>query len=468
MQVENGKAKNLKIAYIGGGSRGWARGLMSDLAVEERLSGDIYLYDIDYAAAKDNETIGNMFKNVEGNVSSWKYHAVKTPKEALINADFVVISILPGTFDEMESDVHAPEEYGIYQTVGDTVGPGGIVRSMRTIPMFKEIALYIKEYCPNAWVINYTNPMAVCIRTLYEVFPKIKAYGCCHEVFGTQELIAQIYNQRHNTTLCRDDIDVNIVGINHFTWVNKASYKGEDLLPLVKEYAKANPSGCFAEDKNWMNKAFKTNQAVKFNLLLRYGILGAAGDRHLVEFCPGNWYLNNPDHLWDKWKTKLTSVAWRKEDLIKRIKKTQDILSGVEKLKISKTGEVGVLQMVALCGLEPYVTNVNVPNVGQISNLPQGAIVETNACFTGNRVTPLTAGEIPDDVQSLIYRHVVNQNNVVKYTLEGDYEGVFKAFVNDPNVCLPLEKARELFDKMLFNTKKYLPDYEKYLQTVKY
>ena len=161
MQVENGKAKNLKIAYIGGGSRGWARGLMSDLAVEERLSGDIYLYDIDYAAAKDNETIGNMFKNVEGNVSSWKYHAVKTPKEALINADFVVISILPGTFDEMESDVHAPEEYGIYQTVGDTVGPGGIVRSMRTIPMFKEIALYIKEYCPNAWVINYTNPMAM-------------------------------------------------------------------------------------------------------------------------------------------------------------------------------------------------------------------------------------------------------------------------------------------------------------------
>ena len=111
MQIENGKAKNLKIAYIGGGSRGWARGLMSDLAVEERLSGDMYLYDIDYAAAKDNEVIGNMFKDVEGNVSSWKYHAVKTPKEALIDADFVVISILPGTFDEMKSDIHAPEEY---------------------------------------------------------------------------------------------------------------------------------------------------------------------------------------------------------------------------------------------------------------------------------------------------------------------------------------------------------------------
>ena len=239
-------------------------------------------------------------------------------------------------------------------------------------------------------------------------------------------------------------------------------------MPLIREYAKAHQDGCSTEDKNWMNRAFKTNQAVKFNLLLRYGILGAAGDRHLVEFCPGNWYLNNPDRLWDRWKTKLTSVAWRREDLAKRVKKTQDILAGVEKPKVSETGEVGVLQMVALCGLAPYVTNVNVPNMGQIANLPKGAIVETNAYFTGNKVIPLVAGEIPAEVQSLIYRHVVNQNNVVKYTLEGDYEGVFQAFVNDPNVCLPLEKARELFDKMLFNTKKYLPDYEKYIQSERY
>lgn len=144
MKIVNKKAENVKIAYIGGGSRGWAWGLMSDLASNEDMSGDVYLYDIDFEAAEANEIIGNKYNLCENAKSTWNYHAVKTPKEALTGADFVVISILPGTFDEMESDVHTPEKYGIYQSVGDTSGPGGIVRAMRTIPMFEKIANYIK------------------------------------------------------------------------------------------------------------------------------------------------------------------------------------------------------------------------------------------------------------------------------------------------------------------------------------
>ena len=188
--VFNGtKAKNVKIAYIGGGSRGWAWGLMTDLAKAEDMSGYVYLYDIDFNAAKANEVIGNGLKESDECKSVWEYKAVKTIGEALTDATFVVISILPGTFDEMESDVHAPEKYGIYQPVGDTTGPGGIVRALRTIPMIQEIARAVEEYCPDAWVINYTNPMAMCVKTLYETFPKIKAFGCCHEVFGTQSLL---------------------------------------------------------------------------------------------------------------------------------------------------------------------------------------------------------------------------------------------------------------------------------------
>ena len=118
------KINNLKIAYIGGGSRGWAWGLMSDLASCPDMSGDVYLYDIDFEAAKNNEIIGNKYNDAQGAVSKWSYHAVKTIEEALTGADFVVISILPGTFDEMESDVHAPEKYGIYQSVGDTSADG--------------------------------------------------------------------------------------------------------------------------------------------------------------------------------------------------------------------------------------------------------------------------------------------------------------------------------------------------------
>ena len=182
--------QEIKIAYIGGGSRGWAWNLMSDLAVEPDLCGTVKLYDIDMEAAKHNEIIGNRLKGREDVKGNFTYEAVSTLKDALTGCDFVVLSILPGTFDEMESDVHAPEKYGIYQSVGDTVGPGGIIRALRTLPYYIEFAEAIKEYCPEAWVINYTNPMTMCVQMMYKVFPEIKCFGCCHEVFGTQKVIA--------------------------------------------------------------------------------------------------------------------------------------------------------------------------------------------------------------------------------------------------------------------------------------
>ncbi len=190
MYYEKDKVKDLKIAYIGGGSRGWAWGLMSDLASAPDISGKVALYDIDKQAALDNMVIGNRFKDAEGALSCWDYEAVDTLEEALTGADFVVISILPGTFKEMESDVHTPEKYGIYQSVGDTSGPGGIVRALRTLPMMEVIARGVETCCPNAWVINYTNPMTLCVAMLYKEFPGIKAFGCCHEVFATKWLLS--------------------------------------------------------------------------------------------------------------------------------------------------------------------------------------------------------------------------------------------------------------------------------------
>lgn len=211
--------EEIKIAYIGGGSRGWAWGLMSDLASCSDISGQVALYDIDLEAAKDNEIIGNLFRRAEGAASDWRYLAVRELKEALTGADFVVISILPGTFDEMESDVHAPEKYGIFQSVGDTSGPGGTLRAMRTVPMFEDIARAIQAYCPDAWVINYTNPMTICVKTLYRVFPRIKAFGCCHEVFGTQKFLAHMAEETFDVqNIDRHEIKVNPVGVNHFTW----------------------------------------------------------------------------------------------------------------------------------------------------------------------------------------------------------------------------------------------------------
>lgn len=463
MNYINGKVENLKIAYIGGGSRGWAWGLMSDLAVFDDISGDVYLYDIDYEAAKNNEIIGNKFNFAEGAKTHWDYKAVKTAKEALENADFVIISILPGTFDEMESDVHTPEKYGIYQSVGDSSGPGGIVRAMRTIPMFEEIANNIKKYCPEAWVINYTNPMTLCVKALYRVFPEIKAFGCCHEVFGTQKLLATIAKEELGLKedIDRYEIKVNPVAVNHFTWLTEASYRNIDLMPVYKKYCAEHPEGTedgFPPDTNWVGAIGISNQKLKIDLCNRFGYIAAAGDRHLAEFCEGKWYLENPDrvsemHYW------ITPVDWRKNDLKERLEKSARLISGEEKIEIKVTGEEGVEQIRALLGLRELTTNVNIPNVGQIPNLPMGAVVETNAVFRANNIRPVFAGDIPKEIYPLVVRICTEQEMVSEGIAERDLEKIFIAFANDPLVTCGMEDAKKLFAEMCENTKKYLTMY---------
>ncbi len=462
MIFENKKASEVKIAYVGGGSRGWAWGLMSDLAACDDMSGDVYLYDIDYEAAQHNEIIGNKFNGLEGAKSKWNYRAVKTAKEAMTGADFVVISILPGTFDEMESDVHTPEKYGIYQSVGDTAGPGGIVRAMRTVPMFEEIAGYVKEYCPNAWVINYTNPMTLCVKTLYRAFPEIKAFGCCHEVFGTQKLLATALKDILGIEgVTRDQIKVNPVAVNHFTWLTSAQYKNIDLFPVYRQFAeKYAKDGCtIGLDNNWMNNVFACAHKIKFDLFLRYGYIAAAGDRHLAEFCEGKWYMENPEKV-KEWGFGLTSVAWRKQDLKNRLEKSAGYIDGSLELKLKGTGEEGVNQMRALIGLHDLITNVNVPNVGQIPNLPLGAVVESNATFRANELIPVMAGNIPKEIYSLVARASGEQEALDKALAARDVKAVFSVFANDPLVTCSYDDAKKLFKEMVLNTKAYLGSYD--------
>lgn len=459
MKYKKNKVEDLKIAYIGGGSRGWAWGLMSDLVSADDISGEVSLYDIDIEAAENNVIIGNKFNDAEGAKSQWRYSAAKSLKEALADADFVVISILPGTFDEMASDVHEPEKYGIYQSVGDSTGPGGIVRAMRTVPMFEEIAENIKKYAPNAWVINYTNPMTLCVKTLYRVFPEIKAFGCCHEVFGTQRLLGKMVEEMFGEEkVDRHEIKINPVGVNHFTWLTKATYRNIDLFPYYREFCQKYKDGCGQADNNWMNSVFSSAEKVKIDLFLKFGYIAAAGDRHLAEFCEGKWYLKNPDRV-NKMKFSLTDVAWRKTNLEERLERSRKLISGEETVKIKRTGEEGVDQIRSLLGLTELVTNVNIPNKGQIPNLPIGAVVEANAVFRANSLTPVFAGPIPDEIYPLVSRICTQQELVSKGIAERDVDKIFIAFANDPLVTCGLEDARKLFDSMCENTKKYLTMY---------
>lgn len=451
MKKENGKVYGLKIAYIGGGSRAWARKLMCDLALEETICGTVALYDINKEAATDNAIIGNKISAKAESRSKWQYVVSESMEEALTGADFVVLSILPHTFQEMHAEVHIPEKLGIYQSVGDTAGFGGYMRAMRTAPIYIGFAEAIKEYAPNAWVINYTNPMTLCTRVLYEYFPEIKLFGCCHEVFGAQKVLAKAYAEVTGKPMPdRKDIKTEISGINHFTWCTKATYNGEDLFPIFEEISKQYAEKGFYEGSDHGNcdSVGYCGNVIKFELYKRYGALPAAGDRHLAEFLNGQWYLKNLKEVKAK-RFNLTSVDWRIATQKALYERSKRMVSGEEEIVVKPSGEEGVRQIKAILGLGDLVTNVNLPNKGQIEGYPLGAVVETNAIFKEDSVEPIKATPLPVEVDALIIKHVYHHEAFIKALKMKDIEMVKKIIADDPQCGgVSYEAVSVVFDEI--------------------
>ena len=454
--------KTIKIAYIGGGSKLWARSFMQDLALAHGLRGEVHLYDIDVPAAERNQKIAARIHAHPNAVSDFRYVVSPTLESALTGADFVLISILPGTFKEMRSDVHAPEKYGIWQPVGDTAGPGGVLRAMRTVPIYEGFARAIEAHCPDAWVLNLTNPMSACVRTLYETFPGIKAFGCCHEVFHTQDLLCCVLKELTGISATRRDIYTDASGINHFTWITEARYQDIDLMKLLPEFVEKYFDSGYYEKGNhdaWKTDPFAYGNRVKMDLYRRYGALAAAGDRHLVEFVNNNWYLKDPDMVAD-WHYKLTTVDYREENQAKQIANSIAMAEGTMEVPLAPSGEELVELLQAILGLKTVVSNVNMPNRGQMPGLPMGAIVETNCVFTNGFVKPVTAAPLPAGALALVQRCCANVELTCEGIRERDLDKLFAAFMNQP-LCssLSIDDGKALFDTMCENTKDYLAPY---------
>lgn len=454
------KVKNIKICYIGGGSKQWARVFMSDLALTQGLGGEIALYDIDIVASQRNAKIGGYINDNSKTLSKFEYIVYDNLERALQGADFVIISILPGTFKEMRSDVHAPEEYGIYQSVGDTVGPGGVLRAMRTVPLYEGFARAIKKVCPSAWVINYTNPMTICTKTLYDVFPQIKAFGCCHEVFHAQEFLTCVIKEVLGEKVTRKDIYTDACGINHFTWITEANYKGTDIFSLLPEFIdRFYEEGYFERGESRF--AFKTDpfaygNKVKMDLFLKHGALGGAGDRHLVEFLPNSWYLKDPQTV-KYWQFGLTTVDYREKQQEQRVLETIEMAEGRKPFVLKKSDEEGVLLMKAIMGLGDVISNVNMPNLGQMQGLPLGTVVETNCVFSHNSVKPILSKPLPDSALNLVYRNALNIELTYQGIKERNLEKIYQSFINQPLLgSLTFNDSKALFKKMCYNTLDYL------------
>jgi alpha-galactosidase len=270
-------------------------------------------------------------------------------------------------------------------------------------------------------------------------------------------MLARVASQYLNIeTPPRSEIQVNVLGINHFTWIDRAAYQGYDLLEILKHhldqpgvlrtYTQAEVEG--------FNDWFHSTDQVKFYLFERFGVLAAAGDRHLVEFLPG--FIHSPETLF-KWGIIRTPVSYRIERWATAPQKTRDLINGATPLVLQPSEEEGINMIKALLGLGDLVTNVNLENVGQISNMPLHAVVETNAHFSRDSVRPLNAGALPAGLAALINQHSANQELIIEAALTQNTDLAFQAFFNDPSNSLPIDTAWELFSKMLQVNQEHLP-----------
>ena len=279
---------------------------------------------------------------------------------------------------------------------------------------------------------------------------------------GTQRLLSGVIEDQVGIKgVDIHEIHTDVVGVNHFTWFTSARYRDIDLFPLYRNVVEKY-SGIGFNPENpgaWKTHCFECDNLVKFDLFKKYGYIAAAGDRHLAEFMDPDLYLKDPETV-ARWHFGLTPVSYRKNELVERLAKSERLRSGAEKFRLTKTGEEGIAMIRALLGVQPMIANVNLPNRGQIPNLPLGTVVETNATFRSDRVTPVLAGDLPAPIYPLVSRIAEEMNDTVTAAMSRSLAACFEVFSQNHGAKnLTPEQKRALFDEMVANTKTYLGEY---------
>ncbi len=449
------KDKRTTIAYIGGGSVNFGWQLFSELANEE-IYATVQLYDIDKQLSLANEVIGNKLRESHDCKSDIIYLAADTPEAALKNADIVILSFSQGTMEEAVTEMHLPETYGIYQSTGEQTGPSGVIKALKTLPVYIKYTELIKKLCPDAWVINLSNPMSACMLMMYRIFPEIKLFGSTNELYPALDLLTNICEKEFGISgIRRRDIKYNLLGISGFSWFDELTYNGEDIMPIFRKYAeKYCDSGYEIKANEYKSNPFASANKIKFDLFLRYGAVPAVSDRVAADFCP-TWYLKSPKTI-SSWKFSQTTVNYLKKMKLDRITRVKALMNGNEVLSAGCGMTDCSLQIRALLGQGNLITNVCLRNNGQVENLPVGAIVHTNALISKNSVKAVASGSLSEEILGLTIRHVINQDTIVRSVAEKDLDIAFNAFLNDPLMSADLSEATELYKEMLSAVRTHL------------
>ena len=443
--------KRVKIAMVGGGSYNWTPRLIRDIILTPGLErSDFRLLDINLQAAKETAAAARRMTEDWGLPAT--FLATSDEARAFDGADFVVITISTGGLDAMRHDVHLSERYGIFQTVGDTVGPGGWSRGLRNVPVFARLAAQIKKRAPRAAILNYTNPLSVLTRTLCMGVDQ-PVVGLCHGLFSCYRSLIDIFNLKSE-----EEVKVNVAGVNHFFWVLDLAIRGREGYAMLRRKMKGMSFADLEREVHKDEAGFGSGRLVAAELLEEFGRMPYLGDRHTTEFF--SRYLAPDEERLARYGIVRTSVASRGAALRDRKKFVLDLARGKTTLEKKPSRETAADIMLSMSRGGEFVDVVNVPNRGQVQNLPMGAVVETLGVVNGLGFTPLSAGPLPQKILNVVSPHVANQELIVQAALEGDLTKAFDALINDP-LCahLSIPRIKKMGAELLDKTRAWLPQF---------
>lgn len=441
----------LRIVFIGGGSLTWTPGLLTDLVIAPELDGSTaVLMDIDEQSLE--RTAAFAARLLETAERRWTIEATTDRRAALRGADFVILTIAVGGLDAMGLDLRLPLKYGVYQSVGDTTGPGGLARAFRNVPVVLDIAQDIERLCPHAWLLQYTNPMTVLTRTITRE-TRVKTIGLCHELPGVLGRLRRLLD------LGDADIRVTAAGVNHFVWLLDVRVDGRDGYDLLRRHLAEHPVEFpyRGELPGEVSSVWRDRMVLKLRLFETFGLLPAAGDRHLAEFLP--FVLTDSTRWGADYGVELTTVDHRRQAAAWARTLVERMARGDAEIPLRPSGEAAAAIILALTqGTGDHVHVANLPNRGQVANLPREAVVETMARLGTDSAVAEPTGPLPPILRVLLAPLVERQEMTVEAALRGDRRLALQVLASDP-LIRDLAIAGPLLDELLRAHSAYLPQF---------
>jgi alpha-galactosidase len=430
-----------KIVFLGAGSTVFAKNVLGDcLNVPSLRDAQIALVDIDAERLRVSEAMLQNINRTLGASARITAHPGADALNALRGADYIVNAIQVGGYEPATViDFEIPKKYGLRQTIGDTIGIGGIFRALRTIPVMLEYCRLIERVAPSAWLLNYVNPMAMLTGAILKG-TGVRTVGLCHSVQACAKYVCW------ELGLPEDSLQWKVAGVNHQGWLLEISRNGEDLYPEIRRRAQL--------------EEYRHKDAVRFELMKRFGYYVTESSEHTSEYVP--WFIKaRAPELIDRFHIPLDEYPARCVSQTKGWAGLRDFLLADTPLPHERTDEYASYILDAMETGAPFTFGGNVLNAGLITNLPQGACVEVMCVADRSGVTPTFAGDLPPQCAALTRTNVNVHELTIEAALTRKREHIYHAALLDPHTAaeLTIDEIVSLCDELIEAHGRYLPDF---------